>query len=260
MAAAGSRPEDFRPGRAEKTLRPGRIRLQRDGLPSLENTIRSLYPSYQFHLKHGGDFDYAKITDVPACTWSYASVLAAAGLKYFVDASDNWRAPFILFGRVNERSPFWWEGPDGGRILMWVSRHYIQASSLFGLPPQIDAGRDSLPIFLQAYDRPDYKSDAVIVYGTQVENTDLFPQQATLASDWNKVYAFPKLRFSGFSEAMQYIGGQMGDSIPVIRADGGPYWEDGIITDSAPRRSRAPTNSGRWRRRSFPPSVRSSTR
>ena len=216
----------------KKIFVPAQFASNVTGFASLEDTIRSLYPSYQFHLKHGGDFDYANITDVPSCTWSYASVLAAAGLKYFVDASDNWRAPIILFGRVNERSPFWWEGPDGSRILMWVSRHYIQAGSLFGLPPQISAGRDSLPIFLQAYDRPDYKSDGVIVYGTQVENTDLFPQQASLAGDWDKVYAFPKLRFSGFSEAMQYISGQLGDSIPVIKADGGPYWEDGIITDA----------------------------
>ncbi len=216
----------------KKIFVPAQFASNTTGFPSLEDTIRSLYPSYQFHLKHGGDFDYANITDVPSVTWSYASVLAAAGLKYFVDASDNWRAPFILFGRANERSPFWWEGPDGGRVLMWVSRHYIQVGSLFGLPPQISAGRDSLPIFLQAYDRPDYKSDGVIVYGTQVENTDLFPQQAALASDWGKVYAFPKLRFSGFSEAMGYISGQLGDAIPVIRADGGPYWEDGLITDA----------------------------
>jgi hypothetical protein len=65
-----------------------------------------------------------------------------------------------------------------------------------------------------------------------VENTDLFPQQAALAGDWNRGYLFPKLRFSGFSEAMQYISGQLGDSIPVIRADGGPYWEDGLTTDA----------------------------
>jgi hypothetical protein len=216
----------------KKIFVPAQYASNVTGFPSLEDTIRSLYPSYQYHLEHGGDFDYANITDVPACSWSYASVMAAAGLKYFVDASDNWRAPVILFGRVNEHSPFWWEGPDGGRILTWVSRHYIQVAALFGLPPQISAGRDSLPIFLQAYDRPDYKSDAAIVYGTQVENTDLFPQQAALAGDWNRGYAFPKLRFSGFSEAMQYISGQLGDSIPVIRADGGPYWEDGLTTDA----------------------------
>ena len=216
----------------KKIFVPAQYASNVTGFPSLEDTLRSLYPSYQFQLKHGGDFDYANITDVPSCTWSYASVMAAAGLKYFVEASDNWRAPVILFGRVNERSPFWWEGPDGGRILTWVSRHYHQMRSLFGLPPQISAGRDSLPIFLQAYDRPDYKSDGVLVYGTQVENTDLFPQQAALASEWNEVYAFPQLRFSGFSEAMRYIGGQLGDSIPVIRADGGPYWEDGLTTDA----------------------------
>jgi hypothetical protein len=216
----------------KKIFVPAQYASNVTGFASLEDTIRSLYPSYQYHLQHGGDFDYANITDVPSCSWSYASVMAAAGLKYFVDASDNWRAPIILFGRVNERSPFWWEGPDGGRILTWVSRHYIQVAAFFGLPPQISAGRDSLPIFLQAYDRPDYKSDGAIVYGTQVENTDLFPQQAALASEWNKVYAFPKLRFSGFSEAMQYIAGQFGDSIPVIRADGGPYWEDGLTTDA----------------------------
>ena len=216
----------------KKIFVPAQLASNLTGFPSLENTIRSLYPSYEFHLKHGGDFDYANLTDVPSSTWSYASVLAAAGLKYFVNASDNWRAPIVLLSRVNERSPFWWEGPDGSRILMWVSRHYIQMKSLFGLPPQISAGRDSLPIFLQAYDRPDYKSDGVIVYGTQVENTDLFPQQATLAGDWNKVYAFPHLHFSGFSEAMQYIGGQLGGSIPVIRADGGPYWEDGLAADA----------------------------
>jgi hypothetical protein len=32
---------------------------------------------------------------------------------------------------------------------------------------------------------------------------------------------------------MQYIGEQLGDSIPVIRADGGPYWEDGLTTDAS---------------------------
>ena len=69
-----------------------------------------------------------------------------------------------------------------------------------------------------------------MVYGTQVENTDLFPQQATLAEEWNKVYAYPRLRYSGFAEAMAYIVRQFGDAIPVERGDGGPYWEDGIIS------------------------------
>ena len=96
------------------------------GFPASRRCIRSLYPAFEFNQKHGGDPDYADITDVPSYSWSYASVMAAAGLKYFAAGSDNYRAPVLLQGRLHEKSPFWWEGPDGGRILMWYSRHYQQ--------------------------------------------------------------------------------------------------------------------------------------
>ena len=200
------------------------------GFPSLETLIRSLYPAFEFHQQHGGDPNYVNITDVPSYSWSYASVLAAAGLNYFAAGSDNYRAPMLLQGRLHEKAPFWWEGPDGGRILMWYSRHYHQMYTLFGLPPKVAGGHDSLPLYLQIYSRPDYKSDATIIYGTQVENTDLFPQQATLVEEWNKIYAYPHLKYAGFAEAIGYIAGQFGDSVPVVRGDGGPYWEDGIAS------------------------------
>jgi hypothetical protein len=202
------------------------------GFPALETLIRSLYAGYEFNHKYGGDGDYADITDVPSYSWSYASVMAAAGMKYFVAGSDNYRAPVLLQGRLHEKSPFWWEGPDGGRILMWYSRHYLQMQTLLGLPPRISAGRDSLPLYLENYTRPDYKSDSTILYGTQVENTDLFPQQATFVGEWNQVYAFPHIRYSGFSEAVGYIAKQFGDAVPVVKGDGGPYWEDGIPSTS----------------------------
>lgn len=202
------------------------------GFPTAETLIRSLYPSYQFAHEHNTAFDYASITDVPSYTWSYASILAAAGLKYFVAASDNYRGPILLLGHLNERTPFWWQGPDGSKILMWYSRHYHQMLTLFGMPPQVAAGHDSLPVFLQMYEHPGYKSDAVLLYGTQPENQDLFPQQAALVSAWNKIYAYPKLEYSGFEKAMTYITRQFGDDIPTISGDGGPYWEDGIASDA----------------------------
>ncbi len=68
------------------------------------------------------------------------------------------------------------------------------------------------------------------MYGTQAENSDLFPQQATIVDEWNNTYAYPRMKYSGFAEAMSYIAGQFGDSIPVLRGDGGPYWEDGIAS------------------------------
>jgi alpha-mannosidase len=202
------------------------------GFSGVEGLIRSLYYSANFARTNGTPFDFSLINDVPNYSWSYASVMAAAGLRNFVAASDAYRAPFLLYNRFHQASPQWWEGPDGGRVLTWYSRHYHQMGSMFSLPPKVTTGRDSLPRFLQAYDRPDYKPDTVLMFGTQVENTDLFLEQSKLAGEWNQVYEYPRIEYSGFAEALTRIASQMGDSIPVIRGDGGPFWEDGMVANA----------------------------
>lgn len=217
------------------------------GTPTAETLIRSLYPSADFSREHGTPFDYANITDVPSYSWSYASVLAAAGIKYFAAASNNDRAPVLLQGHLNEKTPFWWEGPDGGKVLMWYSRTYLQMQLLFGLPPHVPVGRETIPVFLQMYDHAGYRAHAAMIFGTQVENTDLYPKQAELVQQWNRVYAYPHMVYSGFHEALDAIAQQFGGDIPTVRGDGGPYWEDGIGSDAGPvalervNESRAPS-------------------
>ena len=204
------------------------------GFYSTEGHLRAFYPSYKFNRENGGDFDQSILTDLPSHSWSYPSLMASAGLKYLVLPSNQDLGPILLRGNphLNEKTPFWWEGPDGQRILTWYSRHYHQLQTLFGLPPRVEAGHDTLPTFLQMYTRPDYKSDGAMIFGSQVENTDLYREQAALAGQWNQTYAFPKLKYSGVTEAMSYIAQQLGDSIPVLRGDGGPYWD--IFTAGAP--------------------------
>ena len=104
--------------------------------------------------------------------------------------------------------------------------------ALFGLPPIIAAGHDTLPLMLQMYEHPSYAANSIILFGTQVENTDLFPQQAELAQKWNALYAYPHFEYSGFYDAMKAIEKQSGSSIPTVRGDGGPYWEDGAGSDA----------------------------
>jgi alpha-mannosidase len=202
------------------------------GYASLETLYRSLYFSKSLARRYQVPFEYVNITDVPSYTGSYPSVLASAGVKYFVAAGNNWRAPFLLYGKWNEKSPFWWQGPDGKKVLFWYSRHYMQVQSLFGLPPVLPAVRDSLPVFLQAYARPDYKPDAVLIYGTQVENTDLVPGTASFVQAWDREYAFPRLQYATFADFFKYIDQRYGKDLPTVRGDGGPYWEDGIGGDA----------------------------
>ncbi len=214
---------------------PPQFANQHTGVASLEGLARSLYDSHAFAKEHDlpfGGVGAAHITDVPSYSWSYASILHDAGVKYFAAGSNSWRAPGMLQARWNEKSPFYWEGPDGGRVLMWYSRAYLQMATLFGTPPRLAAVRDSLPVFLQAYSRPSYKASAAIIFGTQLENTVLSQEQAYLRGEWQKQYIWPRLEYANFAEAMEQIEKQFGSDIPVFRGDLGPYWEDGFGSGS----------------------------
>lgn len=218
--------------RAGYIVIPPQYANQHTGVASLEGLIRSLYPSHALASRYSLPLGAANITDVPSYSWSYASVLHSARIKCFAAANNSWRAPILLQGRWNEKSPFYWEGPDGGRVFMWYSRAYLQLTSLFGAPPTIEAVHDALPVFLQAYERPDYVAHSVILFGSQLENTPFSRQQAVLPSAWNAAYAFPRLEFSTFKDAMQTLEGEFGGNAPVVRGDFGPYWEDGYTADS----------------------------
>jgi hypothetical protein len=202
------------------------------GYASLETLYRSLYKSKIISREHNLPFEYANITDVPTYSGAYPSVLADSGVKYWAAAANNYRAPLLYHEHWNEKSPFWWEGPDGKKVLFWYSWAYLQVQTVFGLPPNLDAVRESLPVFLQAYSQPSYQPDAVMMYGTQVENTDLFPSTATFVSDWNRSYAYPKLVYATFPEFFQYVEQRYGTTLPTYKVDGGPYWEDGIGSDA----------------------------
>lgn len=148
------------------------------GYASLETLYRSLYASKDLAERYGLPFEYTNITDVPTYSGSYPSVLASSGVKYWVAAANKDRAPIFFYDHWNEKPPFWWVGPDGKKVLFWYSRHSMQVQTLFGLPPQLNAVRESLPIYLQAYSNASHKPDIALIYGTQVENTDLSPSTA----------------------------------------------------------------------------------
>jgi alpha-mannosidase len=218
--------------RAGQIVLPPQFANEHTGVASLEELARSLYFSHelaaQYHLPVGA----ANITDVPSYSWSYASVLHDAGVKYLAAGSNSWRAPIILLGRWNEKSPFYWEGPDGGRVMMWYSRAYLQLASMFGTPPTLPAVEDAAPVFLEAYSRPDYVANSVIVFGSQLENTPLSREQVALPQQWASEYEWPKLVFTTFKDAMSSLDRQFGGNLPVYRGDFGPYWEDGFTSDA----------------------------
>ncbi len=219
-------------------VRQGKIRLPSQtaslltGYATLEELIRSKTYAYRLHREHGVPFDYANITDVPSYSWSYASILRALGIKYFAAASNNARAPILLYGRWNEKAPYWWEGPDGSKVLMAYTRQYAQLWFTCGLPPHESSARQSFPTFFQAYESPDYKPDIVPLCGSQSENTDLIPGEVPFVRRWNAQYAYPKIVITTFPDYLSTIEKRFGSVLETVSGDGGPYWEDGLGTDA----------------------------
>jgi alpha-mannosidase len=70
------------------------------------------------------------------------------------------------------------------------------------------------------------------MHGSQWENTSLHKTQADIVREWNATYAYPRLVFAGFGEALEKISKGVEDKLPVVRGDGGPYWEDGVASDA----------------------------
>jgi alpha-mannosidase len=221
----------------------GLIRTDKIGLPaeyfnlltgyaSLETLYRSFYYTKGLSREYHLPFNYATTTDVPSYTGAYPSVLASAGIKYWAVGANQDRAPVLMHEQWNEKSPFWWQGPDGNKVLFWYSWSYSQIGVFFSLDPTNARIHESLPEVLAPYDRTEYKPDAILVYGAQNENTDLHPQLASFASAWNQAYEYPKLRYSTFADFFDYIDEHFGAALPTYKGDMGPYWEDGIGSDA----------------------------
>jgi hypothetical protein len=200
------------------------------GGAGLETLIRSTYAGHAMNHENGRNADYANITDVPAYPWAYASVLHAAGVKYFVAGANDDRGPQPLYGRWQTRSPFWWEGPDGGKVLMAYSRQYSALWFVCGLPARETGCRESLPTLFQTYDQS--LPDTILMYGSQLENTDLVPGEGEFVRRWNAKYTWPHIQIATFRDYFERIDRQYGSQLKTVRGDFGPYWEDGIGTDA----------------------------
>lgn len=218
--------------REKRLAFPAQLFTINTGLASQEELARLFYPSAAFARKYGVPLTYANQTDVPAHVWALPSYLNRIGVKHLVISSNPFRGPIIPYGRLNEKSPFWWEGPDGSKVLTWFSRQYAQLEDLFTHQVNIAAGVNSLPIFLQSYSSSAYRPDAVLVYGTQSDNRPFAPGEVEFPAKWNKEFAYPSITTATIEDFFQYVDQHFAASLPTLRGDGGAWWEEMAAADA----------------------------
>ena len=206
------------------------------GVCTGEELYRSLAFAHNLHRTQGTGFKIACITDAPSHSWFLPTLLTDVGIKAFANGSNQARAPILVHSDLNETSPYFWQGMNGEKILMWYARSYAQLKMLTAqgyISPREGYGyfRAAVPQFLTRYVQPEYVPDAVMVYGAYIDNASI-PEtgEAEYIEQWNRDFAYPKLIVATDADYFEYVATQCGDRLPVYRGDAGAYWEDGIAS------------------------------
>jgi len=200
------------------------------GLCGHEELNRLCYYAFSLKRKFNIPISSASINDIPSYVWSIPTVLSLSGIKYFIGAIDQIRGPFFYNNRDNH-NPFYWIGPDGNKVLTWLSHHYHHFE-VIGLNDNIDKLRDELEIFLEHYDKEDYPYNVLLLYGAFGDSEDINSNFYYIVKKWNEMYDYPKIIISTISEFFEYLEGNFKDKIPELVGDGGSYWEDGAASTS----------------------------
>jgi hypothetical protein len=202
------------------------------GIMSHEELNRICYFAGLLKRKYGIPLGSAMFTDAPSAIWTLPTVLALSGVKYLAHGVNPFfdRGPF--YPRTNVKPLFWWQGPDGSKILTWIASGYAQACEIL----QIDKGcahiEQTLPKFLTEYERSDYPYDAVLVYGAYFENKVVDPNFRKAIEEWNSKHEYPKLIISTGDEFFKYVENNFQDKIPIYVGDEGCWWEDGVASSA----------------------------
>jgi alpha-mannosidase len=223
------------PEKAEETfrrLREGRMGLSAlfgnmlTGLCSHEALNRATLPARDLANRGGFDFTSVILDDVPSAVGSLPTVLANAGIKYFIEGVNGERAPYATQGLQN---PFYWEGPDGSRVLSSIAGGYAMAS---GLISSLDVANERLPGLLASYENAGYAHDAVLVNGAFSDNQGVAAWLPEVVEKWNGQWEYPKLILGRPEDFFRYIEQNFAAKIPVMRGDFGAWWEDGAASSA----------------------------
>lgn len=230
------------------------VRRGKIGIPWNYADLLTQFPTLEA-LIHNGDYaaeyleglgmvpERADIVDVASASSSYPSVLAGSGVKYLIHADNQDRGPFRFNGNLHRKSPFWWEGPDGGRVLVWLAKMYCELKKVCGSPMSPEAAAAGLEMWLQEYEREDYPADAVMLYGMEADNTDIDVRAPGFYERWEETAAYPRLIPSDGCSFFRYME-QYGDRLWHFKGDEGAYWEDGMCSSAKESFAMRHTESG----------------
>jgi hypothetical protein len=219
---------------------PGEVdtlaRLVRDGRISItggyvnatqlvghEELIRS-YDGVDRFRRLGLPVHVVQYSDINGLPWGTVPAMARAGLDVLVMGlnPDHGRPPF------EPPTAFWWEGPDGSRVLAWLSLHYGLAEMwglLDGDIRGVAAPLRSVVDRLEA--RTDYPFDFVVLHATD-DNGWPTRHAANGVRAWNELHPELPMTTATMDQAMSRALARASTAkLDVRRGEWADWWAHG---------------------------------
>jgi Glycosyl hydrolases family 38 N-terminal domain/Glycosyl hydrolases family 38 C-terminal domain/Glycosyl hydrolases family 38 C-terminal beta sandwich domain len=215
-------------------IRKGRVEvgawyLQLSDCFGHEELIRALYPARELGRKYGIPVTCAMNNDVTGWSWASPQVLSRSGVRYFATGINETRS----LAALRRPCAFYWESPDGSRILHWNGEHYLFANYELRIHEGEEKSRPAVEKYLTALEgRGDYPFD-LIAFNVSAWTTDNCPPGRALSDlvrDWNTHWVYPKLRLATMREFFAALEGNYETRIPTYKLGWPDYWTDGVAS------------------------------
>jgi alpha-mannosidase len=180
----------------------------------LEDIARSLYGAKELERRYGKSTAWAKQTDVPGHTRVFPQILARSGVRLLQIGANN--------GVHGVKTPllFWWESPDGSRVLTQLTDGYGWGWDINRL-----SGLENDPVY--PYDA----FLALYVTGDNVGPQNLL-DVATEANELGKRYAYPKIHIGQVEAFVDWIDAHARDQVPIVKTELNDWWIHGVASQA----------------------------
>ncbi len=166
--------------------------------------------------------------DVNGIAWCMPDYFKNTGVKYLIMGINETRSvlPF------DKPTCFWWESPSGSQLLAFRADHYM-TGNFFG----VESGSikpENLLGHLADLDNKGYPFDRIGIQFSGYFTDNAPPSTAACKNviEWNKRYAYPKIRLAVAGEFSEYIEKNFGSKLPVYRNAWLDWWTDGYGSTS----------------------------
>jgi alpha-mannosidase len=162
--------------------------------------------------------------DVNGIAWGTVEAMRRAGMTRLVMAlnPDHGRAPY------EQPTGFWWDGPSGARVFVWLSTHYGVGEQWGIVDGDAATAERHIAAFVERLEaRDDYPYDVAVVHAAN-DNRWPTPLFLDVVRHWNAVRGHPPMRTATIDEALDLLEPQARRAdVPVVRGEWSDWWSHG---------------------------------